>query len=262
MSRAPRSLRMPRFARVIFALIMREMLTSYGKSSAGYLWAILEPVGAIAMLSIAFSLILKTPALGDSFPLFYATGYLPYMMYNTLQSKVTVCLRENTKLLFYPRVTYADAIIARFILVFATQLLVAFIVFAGLIWVQDVNQRIEVHLIFQALLIAAYLGLGIGVLNAVLIFIMPAWRNIWQIVTRPMFIISCIFYLFDTLPHWVQGILWFNPLVHLVGHTRVGFYSTYSGSYISLIYPTAIGTGCLLLGLVLLRRHAQELINN
>lgn len=256
-----RLVRLPRFIRVIFALLMRDMATSYGKSSLGYMWAILEPIGAIAVLSLAFSIALNNPALGDSFPLFYATGYMPFMLYNAMQNKVSGALRENLQLLFYPRVTYMDAIISRFLLTMLTQLLVAVIVFAGIIWIDGVNQRIELWPVFVSLLVAGFLGLGIGVLNLVIMHLWPSWRQVWSIITRPIFLVSCIFYLFDTLPIWVQNVLWYNPLIHIIGEARVGFYSIYEGDYIVLAYPILIGAVSLFLGLALLRRHAQDLIN-
>ena len=39
-------------ARVLFALVMREMTTRFGRSSAGYLWALIEPAAFIALLSL------------------------------------------------------------------------------------------------------------------------------------------------------------------------------------------------------------------
>ena len=168
----------PRWVRVVFAMMLREMATTYGRSSLGYMWAIIEPVGAIAVLSIAFSIALQNPALGQSFALFYATGYMPFMLYNTMQNRIGATVRENKQLLFYPRVTYVDAMIARFILTFVTQLFVAVIVFGGIIVMDGVNQRLDFMLIFSALLIAAVLGLGVGVLNCILIHLMPSWRQL------------------------------------------------------------------------------------
>ena len=254
--------RLPRFLRVIFALMLREMATTYGKSSLGYMWAVLEPIGAIAVLSFAFSIALQNPALGSSFPLFYATGYMPFMFYNAMQNKVGATLRENIQLLFYPRVTYMDAILSRFFLTMITQLLVAIIVFTGIIMMDSVNQRLDIPAILLSFLIAGILGLGIGVLNCVIIHLMPSWRQLWSIITRPIFLISCIFYLFDSLPVWVQSILWYNPLIHIIGLTREGFYGVYEGDYIFLAYPLIVGGVTLFLGLALLRRHAQDLINS
>ena len=53
-------------ARTVSALVIREMTTSYGRSPGGYIWAILEPVGAVMILSIGFSR-LRQPTLGTSF---------------------------------------------------------------------------------------------------------------------------------------------------------------------------------------------------
>jgi capsular polysaccharide transport system permease protein len=251
----------PATVRVVFALIMREMATSYGRSSLGYLWALLEPVGAVAILSLAFAIAFSSPALGESFPLFYATGYIPFMLYNTMQNKVSSTIRENQQLLFYPAVTYVDALASRAILTMITQVAVALIVFGGIVILDAFHQKIDFVRVGLSLLVAGFLGLGIGVLNCVIIHLSPAWRQIWSIITRPIFLVSCIFYLFDTLPEWVQSILWFNPLVHVIGMTRQGFYSTYDADYVVVAFPLAVGAVTLFFGLALLRRYSQDLIN-
>ena len=58
-------------SRVLIALFIREMITRYGRSIGGYAWAILEPVGWILMLSAIFSSFIRTPPLGQNFPLFF-----------------------------------------------------------------------------------------------------------------------------------------------------------------------------------------------
>ena len=47
--------------RIVMALMLREMATTYGRSAGGYLWAILEPILGIALLSVIFSLALARP---------------------------------------------------------------------------------------------------------------------------------------------------------------------------------------------------------
>jgi capsular polysaccharide transport system permease protein len=255
-------IQLPRFLRVIFALMMRDMATQYGRSSVGYLWAILEPVGAITVLSLAFSIALQSPALGESFPLFYATGYMPFMLYNAMVNSVGAAMRDNLQLLFYPRVTYVDAIIARFSLTLLTQILVAVIIFVGINLVFGLSLNVEIHRVLIAFSVAAFLGLGVGTLNLVIIFLFPSWRQIWSILNRPIFLVSCIFYLFDSLPTWMQNVLWFNPLVHIIGENRTGFYSIYNPQYINLAFPITVGAVTLFLGLALLRRFSQDLINS
>lgn len=247
--------------RVIFALVMRDMATTYGNSRLGYFWAILEPVGAISVLALAFSFAFSKPALGESFPLFYATGYIPFMMYNAMQNRVSSAIRENIYLLFYPRVTYMDAIIGRFLLTGLTQIVVASIVVVGILAFSHHNEAIDFAAIGQAYLMALILGLGLGTFNLVVIFLFPSWRQLWSVITRPLFLISCVFYLYDQLPEWMQAVLWYNPIVHLIGKTRQAFYPFYQGEYVSVAFPVCIGGGLFLLALVLLKKFAKDIIN-
>jgi hypothetical protein len=48
-------------------------------------WAVLEPVAAVLVLTAALSMIVHAPSLGTSFVVFYASGYLPFLFYATLQ---------------------------------------------------------------------------------------------------------------------------------------------------------------------------------
>lgn len=52
--------------RVIYALILREALSKYGKSKIGYLWALVEPVAQVLILVLIFSgLGRQSPVGGD-----------------------------------------------------------------------------------------------------------------------------------------------------------------------------------------------------
>jgi len=87
-------------------------------------------------------------------------------------------------------------------------------------------------------------------------------QRAWSILMRPMFIISGIFILFETVPQPYQDWLWYNPLVHIIGLIRSGFYGTYDASYVSVPYLLGVSMGCLAMGLLLLRRHHQDLLSN
>ncbi|MBR9762451.1 MAG: sugar ABC transporter permease, partial [Rhodobacteraceae bacterium] len=75
-------------ARRVCALMLREMATSQGRAPGGYLWAVLEPVAGITLMSLIFSLALRNPSLGVTFPLFYATGMLPFTLFTHLTGRI------------------------------------------------------------------------------------------------------------------------------------------------------------------------------
>jgi len=248
--------------RSISALILREMATSYGRSPGGYLWAVLEPVGGLAVMTIAFSLAFRSPALGNNFPLFYATGFLTFQMYSDLSAKLGQAIRFSKPLLFYPAVTYADAIIARFLLNALTHLMVFYILMAGIMWFFESGSILNYNAILNSLGMSLSLGLGIGTLNCFLLTRFPLWERVWVILNRPMFIISAIFFLFETVPEPFRDYLWYNPLVHVTGEMRRGFYATYDGAYVNSLYVYGIAVTALCLGMIFLSRYHRELLNN
>ena len=83
--------------RVLFALVVREMGAKFGRSWGGYLWAILEPLGGIVLLSIVFSLALRTPPLGTSFTLFYASGIIPFFLFSNVSRSVAAAISHEPR---------------------------------------------------------------------------------------------------------------------------------------------------------------------
>ncbi|WP_435260122.1 ABC transporter permease [Thioclava sp. FR2] len=242
--------------------MLREMATTHGRSPGGYLWAILEPVAALAIFSVGFSLLFNSPPLGNSFPLFYATGFLPFMLFNDVANKMATSINFSRPLLAYPAVTFLDALIARFLLNVLTHLMVAYIVFFGIITVFGARADLDLPRILETFATAAFLGIGIGTLNCYLMTSFPIWERSWQIATRPLFIISGIFFTYDSMPRFAQDALWYNPLLHIVGMSRDGFYGSYRSDYVSETYVLAIASSTLLLGLLLLWRHHRAFLEN
>lgn len=251
-----------RFAsiRTILALMLREMATTYGRSPGGYIWAILEPIGAIALLTIIFSLGFRDPPLGTNFPIFYATGMVPFLMFMDISSKTATSLTFSKALLSYPSVTFVDALLGRFILNVITQILVAYIVFISILLIFETRTTLYLPSIALSLAMAAILAVGVGSLNCFLFTKFPIWPRIWSVLTRPLFIISCTLFLFDTIPQPFRDALWYNPLVQVIGQMRNGFYPNYDAHYVNLPYVFGIGLILMLTGLVFLRRYHRDLL--
>ncbi|WP_323033764.1 ABC transporter permease [Paracoccus sp. (in: a-proteobacteria)] len=246
--------------RTVMALMLREMATTYGRSAGGYIWAVLEPVLGVALLTVLFSLALRSPALGSNFPLFYATGYLPFAMFNNLTNKVASSIRYSRPFLAYPSVTFIDALLARVILNVLTHIAVIAIVIGGIFVAFQLPGPVDMALVFEALLLVALLATGVGTLNCYLMTAFPIWERVWHILTRPLFLISGVFFLYDQMPARAQDLLWYNPLIHCVGLMRSGFYPTYEATYVSRTYVVTIALALLLAGLALLEKYHKKML--
>ena len=247
--------------RTITALVMREMSTRYGRSPGGYLWAILDPLGMIVLMGVGFSLLMHKPPIGSSFLLFMATGMMPFNMFNGISGVMARALMFSKPLLMYPGVTWGDALLARLILNAMTGLLVAWMIMTGVVIWEGVRIIVDIRAIALSMGLAILLGAGIGCLNCYLFMAFPVWEHAWSILTRPLFMVSGIFFLVDAMPMGVRDMLWYNPVAHLIVLMREGFHDSYQGSFASPLYVLAVSLVPLLVGLLLLWRHHLDLLN-
>lgn len=252
-----------RFAslRTIAALVLREMSTRYGRTPGGYLWAILEPLAAILFLSLGFSLVIRDPSLGTSFLLFYATGYLPFDLYNTIANTTARAVNFSKPLLKFPAVTWLDAVAARFLLNSLTGALVAILLLTGALAVIDSRAQLDLPPAVLAMSLTMLLGLGVGTVNCVLMGLYPLWEMAWSIFTRPLFLASGVFFIYEDMPPLAQDILWYNPVLHITGLMRTGFYPTYTAAYVNVPFVLFTSLILLALGLVLMGRYHRDILN-
>ena len=247
-------------ARAIAALMLREMNTRYGRTPGGYVWAILEPLGMIILLGFAWSLLARSPSLGTSFLLFKATGFMVLQTFTVLGGQIGQSLLFSKRLLWYPRVSWIDAILARFLLNAAVVCAVTTLIIGGILIYEGLNPVIAWGPVFLAMGMAAGMGLGVGCLNCYLFMRIPVWQQVWAILTRPLFLISGVIILYEDMPQLAQQVLWYNPILHLTGWMREGFYPMYRPEYISAVYVGVWIVVPMTLGLLLLRRHHRDLL--
>jgi len=247
--------------RSISALILREMSTRYGRTPGGYVWAMLEPMGMIIILGFAWSMLARAPTLGTSFFLFKGTGFMVLQMFLVNSKLVGSAMSFSRPLLFYPRVTWLDAILARFILNSLVVTLTTTIILTGIMVYENIHTVLDYPRILAAMGLAALLGLSVGILNCYLFQRIPVWGQIWSIATRPLFLVSGVIFIYEDLPQMGKDALWYNPILHLTGLMREGFYPLYHPDYISGAYLGLWIFLPMVTGLLLLRQFHRDLLN-
>lgn len=245
--------------RVTAALMVREMSTRYGGKPGGYLWALLDPVAHVAFMTLLFQAIARAPALGTSFPLFFASGYLPFTFYHSMQSFVAGTINANRALLNYPIVSPFDAVISRYVVQIMTSLLISVLVFTFVTYKDHLSLHIDLVMIFSACFTASILGLGVGLTNSALFARSKLYEQIYGVVTKPMFLISGVFFLPDSLPQPYSTYLLWNPLVHVTMWFRVGVYREYRAYSFDVTYVIEVAATFLFIGLLLFTSSAQQL---
>lgn len=226
------------FRRNIRSLILREMRTRFGGHSLGYIWALLEPLGMIMALALIFSTGLKgrEPALGDSYILFFTVGLIPFTAYRATQQAVNKAMRGGKTLLFFPIIKPIDNVVAMVVLDTLTLVIVMNTVFVVYWIMYGSGLPDNVFMTVLPVFYVATIGFSFGVINNALSLYVPSWPKFWKIANKPMFFISGIFYLAESLPPNIQKILWWNPILHAVEWARSGYFGEWNSKFASLYY--------------------------
>ena len=249
--------------RSVAALMMREMATEHGRNPGGYIWAVLQPLAGIAVMVLIFQfgLRVRAPSLGTNFGLYFAAGMVPFMAWRQISQQLSTALRYSSAFLAYPPVTLVDALAARFILNSFTHILVGYIVFSYFLLFYDTGAHLQLPGLAMACAMFMILSLGIGVMNAFLTGIFPVWNQAWSIITRPLFLISGVFFLFEEMPPLIRDIIWWNPLTHAIGQMRKALYPQYDAIWVSPFYVFSTGLILTLFGLLLLEQYKFRILH-
>jgi len=249
-------------ARVIGALILRETCARFGRAFGGYAWALAEPVGGIVLLSLAFALIAPKPPLGSSFMLFYASGIIPFMMYNSITTALLGALAANRGLLSYPAVRPQDVLFARAVLEGMTQATVAAAILVPLALMLPHRPEIDADRIALSLSLGFALGLGAGTLNAALAGFFATWRQVWSVLNRPLFVVSGILFTARGLPPGLARIVSWNPITHVIECMREGLYGPDPLGFVAAGYVLAVAAALFLAGAGLIVIHGRKMLQN
>lgn len=247
-------------ARVIHALIIRETRTRFGDSRLGYGWALIEPILHIVLLAAVFSLLMRgRPPIGTQFFVFYFTGLVPYLVFVHASTSMMHGVTSNGALLQLPPVKPFDAILARGLLEFATDIVVAMLILAGFAAIGIPAMPDDLGDVATALIVTGLLGCGVGFVNAVLQTTLRSWDRVWNNATRLLYFFSGIFYVPGMMPDWARDILAWNPLLHAVDWFRAGFFASYEPHWLDRRYLIVCAVLAVLAGLALERGLRHQL---
>jgi capsular polysaccharide transport system permease protein len=250
---------------VVFALFIREIKTRFGVYRLGLVWAFLEPMTFVVILTGIRSLS-KTGTLfsgeshGIPYPLFFTLGYIPYQLFSKLLSQGAAAVNSNQGLFNYRQVRPIDTLLARTlleILIFSTVLLL----FITLFWWFGFYATITNPLKFiSVLLLLTLLGGGIGMIICVGQLRFPELGKIVPLLTRPLFFLSGLFFSINDIPSQYQHYLLWNPILHAIELIRGSCYSSFNTDYVSIEYLSFITIIILFLGLSLYRLDWKRMV--
>lgn len=101
--------------RVVGALMMRELITRFGRENIGFLWMMAEPVLFAVLVGIMWTFMKGPEEHGISVTAFVASGYIPLVMFRSTMGRAVRAFSANSSLLYHRQVTLFDLILVRFL---------------------------------------------------------------------------------------------------------------------------------------------------
>lgn len=226
-------------ARVIHALIMREMITRYGRNNLGFLWMIITPMLFVSVITIPVSLSSQTKHALPFLP-FALTGYSAVVVIRDIMINCSNAIGPNLPLLYHRNVTLYDVFYARTILDAASSTIAFIALLSPLVLFNWMAFPADILLMMSGWMMLIWHSFSVGLVAGVLGFRYESFSRLFRMALMLVFPFSGAMFMVSWLPsEYGQFMLWF-PLVHGMEMMRGGYYgdrviAQYSVTYIFMV---------------------------
>ncbi len=239
--------------RVLHALLIREMLTRYGRNNIGFLWLFVEPMLFTIVVTIVWS---ATRSIhGSNIPIvaFALTGYSSMLMWRNMPGRCIRAITGNKSLLFHRLVKPMDVYIARLLLEFvgtSASFVLLGIGFWAFDWLLPPEDALQV---LTGWLLLGWFGVGLALVLGALSERSELVDRIWPPLSYFMFPFSGAGFLADGLPERLREIVLYLPMLNCNEYIREGYFGSKMTAHYDLQYVIIFNLGLTLIGLWLVR---------
>lgn len=238
--------------RVIGALLMREIITRYGRKNLGFLWLFLEPMMFTAGVTALWTL----TGLGHSrLPIvaFAITGYSPILLWRNCVSRASMAINPNVALLYHRNVKVLDVVITRILLEIAGATISFAVLTVLFVSVGAMEPPEDIVGILAGWFLLAWFGLSLGLVIGALTAYSEVIEKFWHTAAYLLFPVSGALFMVDWLSREVQKYALLVPMVSGVELLREGYYGSTVRSHYDIPYVVSVCMGLTILGMALMR---------
>lgn len=244
--------------RVIHALLMREVITRFGRENIGALWLVGEPmIFTLGVAALWGALGLNH---GSSIPIvaFAITGYSSVLMWRNSVNRCGDAIKVNMNLLFHRNVKLIDVFMARIIIEMAgatASFAILAVFFTSIGWME---LPVDLMRVLQGWMMLAWFGSALAMLVGVASAYSELVERIWHPAAYLLFPLSGAAFMVEWLPPSAREYALMLPMVHGVEMLREGYFGDIVRTHHDLAYMGTINLVLTLLALALLRDAARH----
>jgi capsular polysaccharide transport system permease protein len=246
-------------SRVLHALMMRELITRFGRDNLGVLWLVGEPMiftlGVTTLWSMAG---LAHGGVGIPIVAFAVTGYSSVLMWRNAASHSIGGIEQNKPLLYHHGVLVIDVLLTRIALelIGATS---SFIVLASLfIFVGWMPAPVNLLTVLAGWFMLAWFGASLALFIGAATAFSDLVHRLWHPTAYLLFPMSGAAFMVEWLPKKLQNLVLYLPMVHGIELLRHGYFGDAVRTHYDIEYMAAICTVQTLSGMYLVRKASRS----
>lgn len=239
--------------RVVYALLLREIITRYGRHGLGFLWLFIEPM--LFTLGVAGLWYFAGMHILSDIPIvaFAITGYSTVLMWRNVASRCSKAIEPNLALLYHRNVKIIDIFLARIVLEWVGStfsLIILTIIFIGF---GAMSAPTDIWLAIIGWFLLAWFSLALGLIVGSISELSDAFERTWHIIVYLLFPLSGAVYMLEWMPVYARDVLKWLPMVHAVEMIRHGYFGDIVKTHERIDYLIISNIMLTYLGLVLIR---------
>lgn len=243
--------------RVIHALLMREIITRYGRNNIGFLWLFVEPLIMTVVMVLMWKLARAQEISSLNIVAFTITGYPMMMMWRNASNRAIGAVDANITLLYHRNVRVLDTLWSRMLLeVFGATTAQIFIMIV-LIAIKWIEWPIDAFYMLLSWLLMTIFAFALGLVICSLAHKLDAFGKIWNTLSFVMMPLSGVFFFVDSLPNNIREIALWIPMIHGTEMFRAGYFGSSIVTYENPWYLLLCNLVLLLLGLAMVSQFSK-----
>jgi ABC-type polysaccharide/polyol phosphate export permease len=232
--------------RVMGALLMREVITRFGRDNLGVLWLVGEPMLFTMGVAVLWSAAGMNHGAGIPIVAFAITGYSSVLVWRNTVGRCNSAIQQNISLLYHRNVRVIDVMATR-ILIEVCGASGSFIVLSVFfIAVELVAPPVDMLQVLGGWLMLVWFGAALALTMGALTSYSELIERIWHPTAYLLFPLSGAAFMVDWLPPAFQKTVLLLPMVHGVEMVREGFFGNSVRTHYDVAY---MATCCLVLTL-------------
>lgn len=218
-------------ARVVGAVIMRDLQTRFGTGYFGFLLGLLIPLAHLTIAIVVTTILGRAAPIGTDVPIFLMTGVLPFIIWLYGHRQIMQTMLQNRPLLHFPGVDVFDLFLARIIVEIITCTLVVLIVISTLSMIGHQIYISNSPGFLMALALSWILGVSTGLIFGILGTMWSLALMIGNVLGPLMWVSSGVLFLPDNLPSRLRDVIVYNPLGQIIDGMRTFYFSEYWSTF-------------------------------